>query len=250
MADSTYQFLIGGMTALPILESTLPKSVSGDSNRITFARAIPDALATEINSGDVYASLGCKDQRGEIIKIVKGSYRSDSRTAIMVRGISRWANNTADVDNIINFFTPNSLFLDFTIIAPALLQRLQDTVNSLSGANNTFFNSQLPAGTTTVKGVYQSAFRQVGIPDNTLQNVVTIDGPAWVSLLQTIFGSTTTSYSNLQLSFSDSTRAGVLRSILDYLQANPTVTANVIIPLLTQLQDPAKFKKLTDILSS
>jgi hypothetical protein len=217
---STYQYITGGVFSAPILQSTLPRSAVGEENIITFSQALPNALAAMLTKGDIPALIGCKDQRGELIKVKKGSYNSTTRNARIIRGVSRWSNNALE-DKTIDFQQPNTILLDFSLILPYNLQDLYDRVGVLEGQDDLFFNTKLPAGTTDQKGTYKSAYRPVGLLSNEAQRVVTTDAPAHEELYKAIYGGISNSYNTLTVNTNELVRIGVLRELLDYLAFAP-----------------------------
>lgn len=216
----TYQHITGGIFSAPILQSTLPVSATGEENRITFSKVLPNALASMLTKGDVPAVLGCKDQRGELIKVKKGSYNSSTRNATIIRGVSRWANNTLD-DKTIDFQQPNTLLLDFSIILPSNLQDINDRLNVLEGQDDLFFNTKLPVGTTNDKGTYKSAYRPNGLLSSEAQKVLTTDAPAHEQLYKAIYGVNSNAYNTLVATDTELSRIGILRDLIDYLVFNP-----------------------------
>ncbi len=216
----SYQYLTGGYGSYSIVQSTLPNSAPGEENIVTFTQALPDALIAMIQKGDVPAIIGCKDQRGEIVKVKRGSYVSATRNARIIRATSRWANNVGDTSTI-NFNQPNTLVLNFAIIVPGMLQDVNDRLNVLEGTDDLFFNSRLPVGTTSQKGTYKSAYRPTNQISTEAQSVVTNDAPAHQELYKSIFGATSPTYINLIPRPEELVRLGLLRGFLDYLSFNP-----------------------------
>lgn len=216
----SYQFLTGGYATYPILQSTLPIASAGEEQKIVFSKPLPDQLSAQIQKGDVIAIIGCKDQRGELIKIKQGTYSSNTRGVIIIRGVSRWANGAIEPTTI-NFTQPNQLLVDFSIINPALLQSIIDRVGILEGQDDLAYNSKLPVGTTDKKGTYKSAYRASNLASSEAQFVITNDMPAHQELYKAVFGATSNAYLNGIPTTLELSRIGIIRDLVDYLSFDP-----------------------------
>lgn len=239
-----------------ISQTSLPISVPGDKNRISFTKPLPIPIAKATIEGEVWGRLGCRGQLGEWVKIRKGSYSSQNFSAEIIRGASGYYDGS--IGEVIDFTGQNDLELVIgEILPPSIVQQMADSIfddQDLSG---------LPVAKVNAPGVVQVGYRSADQATNIASTVVPTDAPAHLQLYKAVYGKQSTAGATLTVTTEEIQRAEMLGQLIGLFASRPSnyEKAQEMIALfaddklytnfkkfLNLIKDDAKYTKLNDLL--
>lgn len=228
-----------------LINTSLPQSVQGDKNRIAFIKPLPVQIAKAVVEGEVWARLGCRAQKGEWVKIRKGSYSSSNNSAEIIRGVSGYYDGS--IGEVVDFTGQNDLQLVFgETIPPSIIQKMSEAAFEPASL------STLPIAKVGSAGLVELAYRIQGQATNVASRVVAVDGPAHVQLYKSVFGTQTYSYNNLELKDEEMQRAQILGQLIGLFASRPSNYEKVqqLLAILTDETLFTNFKKFLDLMKS
>ena len=210
---------LAGLHREYLINTTLRQASPGEEQVVGFRKEPDIAIVNMLQESDLYATINCrKDQNGEIVKLMKGTYSSNGYRVKIVRGTSRFGDNSIsqplDLSNV-----RTDLFLDFYTISPKVFGEIYEFILSMTGQGGDFIN-KLPKATKDQAGLIKSAIDSNNFNQHSF--AITTDSPLWKNLVQSIYGYNTESYINQDPNLKEMARSGYLRQLIDLFNENPS----------------------------
>jgi len=231
---------LAGLHREYLVNTSLRKASAGEEQVVGFKKEPEIAIINMLQDSDLYATINCrKDQYGEIVKILKGSYSTNGYRVKIVRGVSRFADNSIseplDLSN-----SRSELFLDFYTISPKDLYEIYQFIAMMTGQNGDFIN-RLPKATKEQAGLIKTAVDSNNNNQHSL--AITTDSVLWKNLIQSIYGNSTDAFISQEPTTRELVRTGVLKQMIDLFVENDVYFAR-----LTRLAKELNDKKIDKLI--
>jgi hypothetical protein len=232
---------IAGLYKAYLANTTLREASPGEEQIVGFRQEPDMAIISMLQESDLYATINCrKDQYGEIVKVVKGSYSSNGYRVRIVRGVSRFADNSIsqpiDLSNVRN----SDIYLDFYVIHPSTMKQMFHFLAMMTGNGDEFVN-RLPKATKDQAGLIKTAIDSNNHGQHS--HAITAESPLWINLIQAIYGENTDVFINQEPSLREKVRSGNLKLLMNLLDENP-----VYLERLTRLAKELNNKKIDKLI--
>lgn len=217
---------LAGLYRAYLANTNLRLASPGEEQVIGFREEPDIAIINMLQESDLYASINCrKDQYGEIVKILKGSYSSNGYRVTVVRGVSRFADNSISEPLDLSSARNADIYLDFYLIHPKTLKEMYEFIAMMTGNGDEFVN-KLPKATKDKAGLIKTA---IDSNNNGYHSyAITTDSPLWQNLIQAIYGEATEVGISQDPSLAEKVRSGNLKILMDLLNENSSYLERLI----------------------